>query len=105
MDKAVKRITVVKRTGDTTEGTVIYRQSEKDGGKASFIMRGLERAARRYLVAKKILADEALRRHDKSNSQRANGWIYDAPVNALKSRRKAYNEGRKAMPLGLLPKI
>jgi hypothetical protein len=105
MDKTVKRITVIRRSGDTAEGTVIYRRAQKPR-QVSTWLRPLERVVRRHLKANVILAEESLRRHDASNRRRKNGWLLDLPANAVKARIKAHNEeGRKAVPLRLLPKL
>jgi len=50
-----------------------------------------------------IRASDALSRHERSNAERRDGWIRDAPVNLLKNARKSYNEARKVAPI-LLPK-
>jgi len=63
-----------------------------------------ERAARSMLKANSAFSDSALRRADKSNRRRRDGWILDAPVIVLKSGRDSYNRARKAVPFGIMPK-
>jgi hypothetical protein len=65
----------------------------------------IERAARRLVRAQIVWGQEALRRHNRSNRRRRDGWLLDVPVNLAESGRKAFNEARKAVPFRLLPKL
>jgi hypothetical protein len=103
VDKEVRRITVVTRTGDTSQATVVYKDSTKER-KVSDLSAPFEKVVRRLMKAQAIGSVDALRRHEKSNSERRDGWIRDAPVNLIKSTRKSYNEARKIAPFGILPK-
>lgn len=104
MNKLVKRVTVVQRGGDTPHAITVYKSAQKGRGNVSMLTRPLERAARRLVKAEIIFGQEILRRHDASNRKRRDGWLLEAPKNVLESGRKAYNEGRKAVPFRLLPK-
>jgi hypothetical protein len=105
MDKMVKRITLVKRGGGEPEVVEVYRDQEKKGRRrVSSWARPIERAARKLLESEIAFGDEALRRHNKANERRRDGWILDAPVTLIESGRRAYNEARKADPFRILPK-
>src|SRR5262245_26119443 len=105
MGKRVKRITLVNRKSDCPEATVLYKQeSGERSGKTSVVLKPLERVARRLLKAEIVASQQALRLHDQSSRRRRNGWVFDAPINIIKARRKAYNEARKTGLFKLLPK-
>jgi hypothetical protein len=106
MDKLVKRVTVIDRSGDNPQATTVYRQPRKtDAKNVSVWTRPFERAARRVATAEIIFAQELLRRHEESNRRRPDGWLLEGPANMLESGRKAYNEARKAVPFRILPKL
>jgi len=106
MDKLVKKITVIRRAGAETEAVRIYQDpgAKKKRRKVSGWAEPFERAARSMLKANSAFSDSALRRADKSNRRRRDGWILDAPVIVLKSGRDSYNRARKAVPFGIMPK-
>jgi hypothetical protein len=106
MDKLVKRVTVVHGTGDRT---VVYedrdeRLDEEIRRRTSPWLRPIESVVRQLLKADLVGAQEAYQRFLDSGRRRKNGWLLDAPRNVVKSSRKAYNEGRKGVLVGLLPK-
>jgi len=101
----IRRITVLKRSGKTTEVVTVYRQPRKRR-KTSPLLRPIERTARRLVRAQIVFGQEALRRHDRSNRRRRDGWLIDAPANLLASGRTAFNkEARKAVPFRRLPRL
>lgn len=107
MDKLVRRVTVIERSGDVRVATVAYEQQEQTGdetAQSSPILRPVERLVRRILKADVIFTQEQYRRHLDS-ARRKNGWLFDAPSNILHAGVKAYNEARKAVPFKLLPKL
>jgi Family of unknown function (DUF6312) len=104
MDSLVKRVTVIKRSGDKTEALEVYQEPRKSRRKVSVVARPLERAARRLMQAEVVFGQELLRRGKESNRRRRDGWLLEAPANTLESGRKAYNQARKAVPFRLLPK-
>jgi hypothetical protein len=106
MDKLVKRITVIKRSGADTEVVRIYQdpKGKKKRRKVSGWDEPFERAARKLLKANTAFSESALRRTDKSNRRRRDGWIFDAPAIVLKAGRDSYNQARKAVPFGIMPK-
>ena len=105
MDKLVKRVTAVRRSGADTEVVRIYQDpKKKKKRKVSGWAEPFERATRKLLKANTEFSDAALRRTDKANRRRRDGWIFDAPVILLKSGRDIYNQARKADPFGIMPK-
>jgi hypothetical protein len=106
MDKLVKRVTVIDRSGgDRQPRTVtVYKEPRKDRPRVSILTRPFERAARRWARAQIIFGQELLRRQSESNRRRREGWLLEGPVNILESGLKAYNETRKADPFRVLPK-
>jgi hypothetical protein len=104
MMELIRRITVLKRSGKATEATTVYREPRRRR-KGSALISPIEHAARRLVRAQIAWGQEALRRHNRSNRRRRNGWLLDVPVNLAESGRKAFNEARKAVPFRLLPKL
>jgi hypothetical protein len=99
------RVTVIQRSEHTPTAITVYRKRSKRP-RVSILSRPLERAARRLIRAQVIFGQEALRRHDRANRRRRDGWLVEAPATAILSGRKAYNEElRKAVPFRLLPKL
>jgi hypothetical protein len=106
MDKLVKRVTVVQGSGDTRHATVVYEDDETDdSSETAPLLQPVERAVRHMLKADVIMAQEAYERFLKSSRRGRIAWLVEAPTNIFQAQRKAYNEGRKAVPFGLLPKV
>lgn len=103
MAKLINRITVIQRSGDVVGPVTVYREPRKRR-KVSRLSRPLERIGRQLAKAQTVYGEEMLRRHDRSNRRRRDGWLLDAPRNVIESGRKAYNEARKGVPFRLLPK-
>jgi hypothetical protein len=104
MDKLVRRVTVIQRSGDERHAVDVYEQPRKKRRKVSVWTRPFERAARRLIQAEVIFGQELLRRGEESTRRRRDGWLLEAPANISESGRTAYNEARKAVPFGILPK-
>jgi hypothetical protein len=106
MDKLVKRVTLVTRSGDITNSLRVYEDpKENKRGKVSGWARPFERAARKLMKSEIAFAEEMIRRSDRSNRPQRDGWMFDAPVIVFRSGRAAYNQARKAVPFGLMPKF
>ena len=103
MSKLIERITVIRRGADDPEPVTIYRRPNRNR-KGSLLLRPVERAARSFIRAQIVFGQEMLRQHDRANSRRRDGWLIEAPAIVMKSGRKAFNEGRKAVPFRILPK-
>jgi hypothetical protein len=105
MDKLVRRVTVIHRSGDVPKAVAVYREPRKERARVSVLTRPLERGAMHLEKAVIIFGQEALRRHEDSNRRRRDGWLLEAPANFIESGRKALNEARKAVPFVTLPKL
>jgi hypothetical protein len=103
MAKLISRITVIQRDGEHPEAVTVYRQPRKRR-KVSVLTRPIERLSRRLVRAQVIFGQEVLRRHDRANRRRRDGWLLEAPSILIESGRKAYNEARKGVPFRILPK-
>ena len=77
MDKSVKRITAVSRSGDVTEAVVIFR-GPTIKRKVSGLSAPLEKVVRHLVNANAIGATEALQRYNRSSGKRRDGWLLDA---------------------------
>jgi hypothetical protein len=101
MDKSVRRVTLVQGSGDNRVSKVVYDAVDDDEstpGKPDFSK--LERSVRHMLKAQVIAAQEAYQHHLDSAAKEGNEWLFDAPSNFLKARKKAMKEMRKSMPFG-----
>ena len=106
MDKLVRRVTVVHGSGEHRDAKVVYKSEDdlldEDSGPPHF--KRLERAVRHMLKAQVVAAQDAYQRHLDSTAKDDNSWLVDAPMNFIKSRRKAMKELRKASPFSM-PKV
>ncbi len=104
MDKLVKRVTVVKGTGDRRQADVVYSRDEEDEEEGFEMPRftALEKSIRHLLKAQVIAAQEAYQRHIESAEKGGNSWLLEDPFNMMKARKKAMKEARKAAPFKLM---
>jgi hypothetical protein len=107
MDDLVRRVTLVRRSGDESKprAVVVYREPRKHRAKVSVVTKPLERGAKHLERAVVIFGQETLRRHEESNRRRRDGWLLEGPANVVESGRKALNEASKAVPFVTLPKL
>jgi hypothetical protein len=109
MDKLVKRVVVVQGSGENRHANVVYKSDEDKDEDEDFDMPGpnfkrIEESVRHMLKAQVIAAQDAYQRHLNSVEKGGKSWIYDAPGNFMRARRKALKEVRKAAPFGM-PKM
>ena len=108
MDKLVKRVTVVQGSGEHRHANVVYKSDEDEDedfdGMPGPNFKRIERSVRHMLKAQVIAAQDAYQRHLNSVEKGGKSWLYDAPGNFMKARRKALKEMRKAAPSGM-PKM
>jgi len=103
MDKLVRRVTVVQGTGESRHANVVYKSDEEDDDETGMPRpKRLEKAVRHMLKAQVIAAQEAYQRHLDSVDKGGNSWMYEAPGNLMKARRKAMKEMRKASPFKMM---
>lgn len=103
MGDLISRITVIHRNGEHSEAVTVYREPRKRR-RTSTLVKPLERATRHIIRSQVVFGQELLRRNDRANRRRRDGWLVDAPATVVESGRKAYNEARKAIPFRILPK-
>lgn len=83
--KSVRRVIVLGDDGPVT----VHSKKRKKRKKQSPWLKPFEKAERRVLKAVDKATSEYRDRHDSSNRKRKDGWIEDAPKNAMKAARKA----------------
>jgi hypothetical protein len=96
LNRAVKRITVLKKDDATGKFTAVavYRQ----GGRKKKRTRGLrliEKVVRRLSRAQATAAGAYSARHNRSNRKKRDGWLKDLIPNVVKSQRKGIKILRK----------
>lgn len=92
MEKIVRRVTVVDRAGETRETKTVYDSELDDDHDDGPDLSPMERRVRRMLKAQVIQAQEAYDRHLKSADKGGNAWLFEAPQNFMRARRKAMRE-------------
>ena len=95
-----RRITIVTIDGATAPRVLLDNSQKRRRG--SPWLRPFATVERHLLRAGQAYGDELLRRHDRSNSKKADGWIIDAPRNVYKASTRAYRAFRKVAPRILL---
>lgn len=99
MDKIVRRVTVVERGNPHPrpepqhKSKVVYDNGiDDDEDDDAPDLNPLERRVRRLLKAQVIQSQEAYQRHLESAAKGGSAWIYDAPRNLMRARRKAMRD-------------
>jgi hypothetical protein len=89
-DKSVRLITGLEkdRMGQM-QVFRIYRKKGKKKRKVSTLLTPQERALRRTAEAENTFSTEFLRRHEKSNRKKKNGFLRELPENINRAYRKA----------------
>lgn len=101
MDKLVKRVTIVERSGQTREAKVVYNLNDEDDDEEGMpSLHNLERSVRHLLKADLIAAQEAYQRHLASLEKGGSAWLNEGPRNLMRAQRKAMKEASKASPFG-----
>ncbi len=103
MDRLVRRIIKVQKSGNVSDASVVYERDDADDDDSA-LLRPAEKASRHVLEAEHAFAAEALRLHDKSVRDGEESWLVDGPANFAKAQRKAYNVMRKTAPFGFIPR-
>jgi hypothetical protein len=89
MRKWVERVTLIQRSesGELTSRT-LYRKDWKKKKKQTSGLKGVGKSVRRMHNAVRTFEDEYVRRHDRSNGKKRDGWVRDLPDNMRKATRK-----------------
>lgn len=84
------RITVVRRgeRGELIARERYETQGRRRAKKQSMFLKPIERTMRRAIKRQSRMLDDYLRRHERSNAERRNGWIRDLPENLIRSMRR-----------------
>jgi hypothetical protein len=88
LGKNVRRVTVIEKdTSGATTATVVF-QGRNRKRKQTRTFRPLEQMVRRIADAQAEGADTYVRRHNRSNRKKRDGWIRDVTLNLARSSRK-----------------
>ena len=98
MDKVVRRVILVERSGQTREAKVVFENEDEDDDRTPPHLRNMERTVRHMLKAQVIAAQEAYERHLESAGKGGKHWLTDGPRNMMSARKKAMKEMRQAAP-------
>ena len=79
MSNAVKRIIQLQSSdSDEVFAKTLYKKKKKKG---ALLIRPLEKTVRKMVKAHKNMLKCYLKRHDKSNKKKKNGWLLDLAPN------------------------
>ena len=93
LNKSVRKIVQLQRDEDgSLVPTVIYKGGTRKR-KVSSELRPLEKGVRRLVRSHATLTNTYLKRHNRSNEKRKDGWVKDFVSNVSKAGRK----GRKSL--------
>ena len=104
MDKLVKRVTRIERSGQHRDAKVVYHLDDDEAAEhhqSSHFSR-LERTVRNMLKAHATAAQEAYQKHVEAADKGGNAWLHEDPRNFMKAQRKAMKEMRKSKPFGMM---
>src|ERR1700730_15963060 len=87
----IRRITVLKSSGETVEAVTVHQEPRRRP-RVSAWTSPLEHAARRLVRAQVVFGQEILRRHNRSNRRRRDGWLLEGPANIIESSRKGLQQ-------------
>ncbi len=87
----IRRILVVRADGQTQ---TLYREKSKKRKKGTPGLRQVERLLRRGVKANQSFTGTYLKRHDRSNRKRRDGWVRDLTVNLVRGQRKSMKSFR-----------
>ena len=88
MFDSARRITIVSR--NPASRPLVIHERIRRRRKRSRSLKPLEQLERRVLRANEDFAREMVRRHNRSNGERKDGWLYDAPANLLRAESKFF---------------
>ena len=89
-----RRVTIVPPAGTNAEPVLVYERKRKRK-KGSKMLRGLDKLVRGAMEAERVYAEDYLRRHERSNEEKRDGWVRDAMYNNMRAGRKAMKRMRR----------
>jgi ferredoxin-NADP reductase len=98
MDKLVRRVTLVERSGQAREAKVVFENEDEDNDRMPPHLHNMERSVRHMLKAQVIAAQEAYERHLESAGKGGRHWLTEGPRNMMSARKKAMKEMKHASP-------
>ena len=97
LGRLARRVTVVPPKGSGAEPVLIYERKSNKKKKGTTMFRPMDRMVRGMMAAERAYAEDYLRRHEKSNCKRKDGWMRDGFYNNMRAGRKAMKELKKAL--------
>jgi hypothetical protein len=98
LNASVRKVVKLQRDEDgSLVPTVIYKGGSKKR-KVSPELRPLEKGIRRLVKSQATVTNTYLRRHNRSNEKRKDGWVKDFVANVSNAGRK----GRKSLGKGMM---
>ena len=97
LGRLARRVTVVPPKGSADATPVVIYERKRKKKKGSALFRRMDKMVRRSMKAQKLFAEDYLRRHDKSNAERRDGWVRDGLYNNMRAGRKAMKELKRAV--------
>ena len=93
LSKGVRRVVLLKAgpSGELTP-TVLHGGPDKKKKKQTRALRPLEKAQRRFAKSQRTYWDNIVKRHDRSNAKKRDGWARDAVTNIVKASGKSFNQ-------------
>jgi hypothetical protein len=85
LPKSVRQVIVLSSSANGPATPVIVYGASSDKKKGSKMLRSIEKGARRLAKAQASAASSYLDRHQKSNTEKKNGWVKDIKKNVVKS--------------------
>lgn len=89
MNKSVREVIQI---GEDENGrrcvATVYRKSARGKKKASWGVGEIGKVLRRIAVGQRTAANVYLERHDKSNRNKSDGWLFDLPYNVYRATRR-----------------
>ena len=97
LGRLARRVTVVPPKGTVDATPVLIYERKRKKKKGSPMFRRLDRMVRQSMKAQRLFAEDYLRRHAKSNTERKDGWMRDGVYNNMRAGRKAMKELKKIL--------
>ena len=96
LGRLARRVTVVPPKGSGADPVLIYERAPKKK-KGTPMFRRMDKMVRGMMAAERAYAEDYLRRHEKSNCKRKDGWMRDGFYNNMRAGRKAMKELKKSL--------
>lgn len=98
LNKSVRKVVKLQRDEDGSLSPVVIYKGATRKRKVSAALRPLEKGIRRLVKSQATVTDTYLRKHNRSNEKRKDGWVKDFVSNVSNAGRK----GRKSLGKGIM---